>query len=319
MEIVERYLQAVRIWLPKGQQDDILAELGDSIRSEAEDREAVLGRPLGEDDQSDLIRHYGHPMLLGLRYRPARYLVGPLLFPFYCLALLFGAAAVSVGFLVNAAVAIIAGKPGGEIAHAFTGVFGSLLPMIGWATVVFAGLEWAAGKYKVAETFSRKWNPRTLPKLQKRKEPKKASQSVFGLVAHLGFALWWLAAIQNPWLVFGPAATFLSFGEGIYALYPAFVALALAGVAIDFTELFRPQGELTVRTLRVLQDVGSLAVMALLIQSGEIVVFRGDPSVSTALNSGITLGLTIALVVGSLKLIWELVQIARRPTPATER
>ena len=45
MELLDRYLQAVRFWLPKAQQNDIIAELGDDIRSQIEDKESALGRP----------------------------------------------------------------------------------------------------------------------------------------------------------------------------------------------------------------------------------------------------------------------------------
>ena len=50
MELLDRYLNAVRFWLPAAQQDDIIAELGDDIRSQIEEREATLGRKLDDDD-----------------------------------------------------------------------------------------------------------------------------------------------------------------------------------------------------------------------------------------------------------------------------
>ena len=49
MTLVERYVRAVRDFLPRGQQDDITNELSDSIQSRFEDDEAVRGRPLTED------------------------------------------------------------------------------------------------------------------------------------------------------------------------------------------------------------------------------------------------------------------------------
>jgi hypothetical protein len=43
MELLDRYLQAVKFWLPAEQQDDIAAELGEDIRSQIEDRKEQLG------------------------------------------------------------------------------------------------------------------------------------------------------------------------------------------------------------------------------------------------------------------------------------
>ncbi len=52
MQLIERYIEAVKFWLPKAQQEDIAAELHTNILAQAEDREAALGRPLQEDEES---------------------------------------------------------------------------------------------------------------------------------------------------------------------------------------------------------------------------------------------------------------------------
>ena len=38
MEALDRYLEAVRAWLPREQRADIVAELGEDLRSEIEER-----------------------------------------------------------------------------------------------------------------------------------------------------------------------------------------------------------------------------------------------------------------------------------------
>ena len=45
MEMIDRYLQAVKFALPQAQRDDIIKELRDSILSQIEEKEATLGRP----------------------------------------------------------------------------------------------------------------------------------------------------------------------------------------------------------------------------------------------------------------------------------
>ncbi len=50
MDLLDRYLQAVKFWLPKNQKQDIIAELSEDIRSQVEDREAELGRKLNESE-----------------------------------------------------------------------------------------------------------------------------------------------------------------------------------------------------------------------------------------------------------------------------
>src|SRR5450755_4732084 len=83
MEIVNRYLHAVKFWLPKGQQDDIIAELGEDLRSQIENREAELGHPLDEDAVAAILRQRGDPMWVASHYLPQRPLIGAALAPAY--------------------------------------------------------------------------------------------------------------------------------------------------------------------------------------------------------------------------------------------
>ena len=48
MELLDRYLQAVRKHLPWQRQDDIIAELRANLEAQLEDKEAELGRPLNQ-------------------------------------------------------------------------------------------------------------------------------------------------------------------------------------------------------------------------------------------------------------------------------
>src|SRR5271165_6131818 len=77
MELIDRYLQSVRMALPKAERNDVIRELTDEILSQVEEKEAALGRPLNEDEQVDLLKQLGHPLLLAGRYRKQRYLIDP--------------------------------------------------------------------------------------------------------------------------------------------------------------------------------------------------------------------------------------------------
>ena len=69
MDVVERYLSTLRAYLPAGREDDLVAELGENIRAEVEDREDRLGRPLFEEEKVAILRAHGHPFLVAGRYR----------------------------------------------------------------------------------------------------------------------------------------------------------------------------------------------------------------------------------------------------------
>src|SRR3569833_1061029 len=83
MELLDRYLQAVRKYLPLRRQDDIIAELRANMESQIEDRESELGRSLMLGEFDDFLRKMGHPMVVASRYQPQQYLIGPTVFPMY--------------------------------------------------------------------------------------------------------------------------------------------------------------------------------------------------------------------------------------------
>ena len=83
MELIERYLQAVKFALPQPQRDDIIKELRDNILSQVEEKEAELGHPLGEDEQAELLKKLGSPMQLASRYRKQQPMIGATMFPIY--------------------------------------------------------------------------------------------------------------------------------------------------------------------------------------------------------------------------------------------
>ena len=55
MELLDRYVRAVKTYLPRAQQDDIVKELSANLQAQMEDREAELGRPLSEAELEALL------------------------------------------------------------------------------------------------------------------------------------------------------------------------------------------------------------------------------------------------------------------------
>src|SRR5215831_15889890 len=87
MQLLDRYLNAVRFWLTGAQKDDIIAELSDDLRSAIADEEQALGRALTNDDLVRLLKRRGPPIAVAAGYLPQRSLIGPALFPVYVLVL----------------------------------------------------------------------------------------------------------------------------------------------------------------------------------------------------------------------------------------
>lgn len=160
MELLDRYLYAVGNRLPENERDDIVAELADSMRSEMEERETGLGRPLTPDEQAAVIKAHGHPVVAAGRYQPQRYLIGPALFPSYVNALRI---ALPVAVAVAAAAALVLAAGSGGPLSAFAEFWGTVwyaaFGVFSVATVVFALIE----RFSSAGEIFGTWDPRTLP------------------------------------------------------------------------------------------------------------------------------------------------------------
>lgn len=71
MEIVDRYLKAVRFWLPAPQKDDITSELAEEIRSQVADAEEERGRALKQEEVEAILERLGSPLVVAGRYSRA--------------------------------------------------------------------------------------------------------------------------------------------------------------------------------------------------------------------------------------------------------
>ena len=67
MDLIEEYLKAVAVLLPRSQRDDIVAELRDMILTRVEAREADLGRSLKPDEVEAVLREIGHPLVVAAK------------------------------------------------------------------------------------------------------------------------------------------------------------------------------------------------------------------------------------------------------------
>lgn len=118
MKVIERYIAEVRnsmFLIPKAKKEDILRELEEEIRAEADEKESELGRGLSDSEADAIVQRFGHPLLVAARYRPAggsfsfgRQLIGPELFPLYVLILAINVAIAAVAMAI---ITIATGEP----------------------------------------------------------------------------------------------------------------------------------------------------------------------------------------------------------------
>jgi len=335
MELLDRYLQAVRGYLLRNpRRDDIVKELGDNILSEIEDKAEELGRDLNQTEVAAIIKQHGHPLVAAAPYRrlPMQQLIGPGLFPLYWYAV---QALVVCVIAFNLVLALVLALIKGSIVASFASVWGSfwlwVLSGIGGLTICFGLMEYfGGGKIPFTDTF----DPLQLPEV-KRPGPARTN-SVVDLVMGCLFLVGWPIFLRFP--VPGLAgASPVKLTPVWYSFEIPMLAVVAMGVAAAFIALFRPQYPRVRAMLRLASDIGGLVTFYLFLLTGEFVA--ANPGVAAKLsepvkvgkhlmttlqlaNYGVEFGLLVALAIYFCDGLIEAVRLFSawlRPSVATQR
>jgi hypothetical protein len=318
MDLLERYLQAVRFFLPKHQQDDIIGELSEDVMSEMDEREAACGRPLTEDEQADILRRRGHPMLVAGRYRRHQQLIGPAFLPIYFFALKMGlAVALLVTMLLAIVGALLSGDPINHFVQALLSYPGRALMVFAWTTLGFAVVDYTRSRIKLGGT----WDPRTLPRVVRREHWTSRARSSFEFVVTVACLVWLLLLPNAPHLLLGAAATFLEVAPVWRLVYVPIVLLTASAAALSFANVLRPYWTPARSFARIAIQTGGLAVVAVLLRGGPWIVARPGATLGDGasldrllhvINRSCEIGLAITAVVSLIEIGREVYRVRLR-------
>ena len=337
MALLERYLRAVKFFLPRRQQDDILRELSENILSQMEDKAAELGRPLNESEQAAILKQHGHPFVVASRFRntPVQYLIGPVVFPFYwfVLKILFW---IGLGVCALNSIALLSsGEPVRQLLHGLLAFTDVALPVFGWVTFVFAAHDFFQAKFHLVDKLNQRWDPRSLPAIATPPQRVRRSQSIFGLIAGTVYIAWLLAVPYHPYLIFGPAASALRLAPEWHRFYLPVVVLAIAGLAQAVVNLVRQEWTWLAPVTRLVSNVVVLVILRSILKANsydfvlvadsangaryEIVAHIANITILCTLAS-VALGLSIAVIIQAWQCLKEIRQwIRRRGNPLPSR
>lgn len=317
MELVERYLQAVRFLLPKRQRDDVGRELSEDLRSQIEEKEGDLGRRLSEDETASLIKGFGHPLVLALRYHQGRYLIGPEVFPLFWFAVksVLGILAV-VHIVLPGIFFLVSGEPSQRVVGLFLRFPGVAVTVLGWVTLAFAVLDTRVVRSAVEGALAG-WSPQSLPEVVK-KDEAGPPPSAASLVLNALLSLWWLSGVAYPPLVLGPAAAYVDFAPVFRQLYIPMAVAAAVSLTVGWLRLSHPKSARMLACAGLLADGLGLAVVYLLTRAPVFMVAReallatpGHQGILDAVNMAVGVGLTVVLVAGGAGLAWNGLKLAR--------
>ena len=314
MDLLNRYLNAVRPLLPRKAQGDILRELSDDILSQMEEKEAALGRPLNEGEQEEIIKSHGHPIVVAARYGRKHYLIGPELFPFYWLFLKIGVAgALLVRLIVAIITILLSAHPQQETAAALLSVPLVLGPVFFWITISFAAAEICSSFFNL--NLKRDWSPRSLPVIGKHSSvisrPNSAAELIFGIL----FIVWWQLSPAAPYLVIGPTPNLIAPGPIWATLHWPILLLMVATVLQAAVNLIYPHTTTARTRIRLAIQAGAFVILCLIFRAGNWVIAGPAASGSTKydaivglMNQGLMYCFIAAILIAGAQLVWGCIQ-----------
>ena len=273
MELLERYLQAIRLWLPGNQKNDVIAELREDLRAQIEDREAELGRPLADAEIGEILKRCGRPIVVAGRYLPHHWLIGPSLFPMYRAAV----KAVAIATLVPWALIWLSlflfvpsfrdRHPGEVFLGTWSTFWETAIFAFGAVTVIFAGIERLPAGAGAAD----RWNPNHLPPLRDDNRIPRSGSIVELAILPL-FIAWWTDlphgfpvawALARGGVRWTPGPVWEDFHRWFYLPVLAFAVLGvvMAAVNLVFPNWTRPR--LAIRLAGDLASAGMAAFVLL--------------------------------------------------------
>ena len=201
LDLLERYLHKVGEELPAKQRDDVKAELRSLLTEQLDDRTAAGAD--AEDAATDLLRSFGKPDDVAMRYMPhSGYLIGPRHYPYFLFFTKLNVCIVAGFYLLATALGFITGntrlpefmRPGSLFEW-----FGELVKLLavnlGFMVAIFAVIERFVQPSDAGATQRDvSWDPAKLPPMPVSTDPDKISE--IGLIFKI-YVIVALAALLN--------------------------------------------------------------------------------------------------------------------------
>jgi hypothetical protein len=313
MEVLERYLQAVKPLLPRDQREDIFAELESDLRSQFEERASELGRSLTEAEQEELLKEVGHPLILAGRYQPnrgtltfGRELIGAELFPFYqrVLTLLMG-----ITGLFHIALLIVIGALGNPDPNPIGGLIVHLGVQFAIVTGLFAFIQHDLVKNPERYALHGKTPPRQPDSIRKAR-----FEAVMQLIVLLAVFPWVHSVLWPTYVAFPPGRL----GPIWHSSYGFVLALFLVDIAQSVFSIFRPDAARIRATVRLTLTASWIVLLGFILGAGNWVVLphqsvtvRKAAEISSINHYVFYYGLIGTIVGASIQLLFDIAKLVR--------
>jgi hypothetical protein len=311
--ILDRYLTAVKFWLPKSQLDDT--------------------------ELTALLKQHGPPILVASRYRGeqrtvsfGRQLIGPLVFPFYWLALKVSLILLLVPGFISTVFLQGDGRSIFEFVRALGQVVRFSLPALLVLTGIFALIDLSLRRFGLLDKWSADWDPNTLPPLERQKKEVKRSSSIGGIIFTSLFILWWMRYSSIPLLIVTITGTQIHFAPIFSSLYWPVLFVAFISLAQHWINLVEPGWRWLPPLTGVITSLGGLLILCPLLNDPDLITITdatglpmskgGMAGLHHLVSKGVMAAALAMLIVGTIyawQLLWIVWKSMPRPPTASSR
>jgi hypothetical protein len=258
MELIDRYVYEVGRYLPRKNRADIQVELRSLL---SDTLEARVEGEASEEDIVALLKEFGPPAKVAASYRPeSQYLIGPELFPIFRTVVGIALLVLVVVHAVLFGVLLFTNPNPLKALNVLSGFAGSALSVLGMIVVVFYALQYF--DVRLAKP-SQEWDPRELPVVDV-KDVINRGGTIFDIALALVILVAVLVFPTHIGVVVTPGTPILT-DPVITSYIPLIVAALLVGLVVDIVLLWRGRWQLGTRLAKIVANLFSLVVIAVLI------------------------------------------------------
>lgn len=319
-ELVTRYLASIQRHLPPESALDVSAELREAILSAIEAKEDTLGRAPNTDEIGQVLKEFGHPVVVAARYGGGDYVIGPKYYPwFWYVQRIAVGAALAIAFAVNAIRALGSEEPMRVVMRGLNGAVEAGVWAFGVVTILFVLAE----RFKFDMGWAEKWNPKHLPRDQVR-QPKGLLESGLTVAFDVVFLLWWVKIVQfpNKLPMRDDASAAINFSPVWDAVYWPVLVLAVGILLVHLMDLVRPAWTPLRSVLSIAGHAAGLGVLWVLFRAQPLVVVTpvsgadaGEiERVTRVVDNVISISLGVAALIWAVTIgieVWRLWKSAR--------
>lgn len=274
MNWLERYVGAVKNYLPRKNREDVGEELTSVLQDKLEAEEESRGKKLGENELKSWIETQDHPMVVAAGYQESREIISAELIPLYiyvlkiAFVLVFGLKVFSAGFYILSHDDVEFLKVSARL---FGGLLMGLISALGSITLIFHFV----GQHLSTKKLFKNWKADKLPKSWDKWAVVPYGETIFGIVLGVFMLAYVNSFFIGNWDFFGWTQA-LTLNPGLKEVVRYINIALVLGIAFKISLLLKPYWTTLKLGASIALSLFGLWILAMILGFDPIVTF--DPA-----------------------------------------